>query len=203
MPRAKSILLGLCGAVVYGVLHDQITARLCLEYFSLAHPPIFPVHSLTALALCWGVASTFMVGLAFGCLLAVISQSPGLPPTPFPRLCRGALALLGTMAASATLAGLVGYALTRARIIAPPLELAGILPADRHARFMAVWFVHIGSYVAGFAGGAAWLGRLWRERGRPRLGVLRTLPSSRLGRLRLAALVGLILFILYVRFVRT
>ena len=45
--KAKVIALGVGVAVVYGLIHDQITVRLCVEYFSLAHPPLFPVSSPT------------------------------------------------------------------------------------------------------------------------------------------------------------
>jgi hypothetical protein len=34
-------------AVLYGVLHDQITARVCLEYFTVFHPPVFATQSPT------------------------------------------------------------------------------------------------------------------------------------------------------------
>ena len=36
-------IAGLCilSAIFYGVLHDQVTARVCVEYFTIGHPPIF------------------------------------------------------------------------------------------------------------------------------------------------------------------
>src|ERR1700722_16293989 len=67
--KTKGVALGVGVAVVYGIIHDQITVRLCVEYFSLAHPPLFPVSSPTLLGLCWGLAATVGVGLVLGYLL--------------------------------------------------------------------------------------------------------------------------------------
>jgi hypothetical protein len=50
----KIILLCVAAAIEYGVAHDQITARVCLEYFTVFHPPVFATQSPTALAFGWG-----------------------------------------------------------------------------------------------------------------------------------------------------
>ncbi len=31
----------ICSAVIYGLLHDQIIARICVEYFTMGHAPVF------------------------------------------------------------------------------------------------------------------------------------------------------------------
>jgi len=38
MEFLKIWLLCIVAAVIYGILHDQATARVCVEYFSVAHP---------------------------------------------------------------------------------------------------------------------------------------------------------------------
>ena len=43
--RLQIVLLGTGAAVLYGVVHDQVTVRICLEYFTRAHPAIFPTSS--------------------------------------------------------------------------------------------------------------------------------------------------------------
>ena len=83
MNKFKIVLISTLAAMAYGVLHDQITARICLEYFTVAHPPLFHTASPTRLAVYWGAAATAGIGLAFGAVLALVSQSPGLPPTPW------------------------------------------------------------------------------------------------------------------------
>lgn len=34
----KIVLLCIVAAIVYGILHDQVTARVCAEYFAIGHP---------------------------------------------------------------------------------------------------------------------------------------------------------------------
>lgn len=55
---AKIVFFCVLAAVVYGLLHDQVTAHLCVEYFSVAHPPVFHTGSPFLLALGWGVIAT-------------------------------------------------------------------------------------------------------------------------------------------------
>lgn len=45
MEPLKIILLCLVSAVGYGILHDQVTARICVEYFTIGHPMLFPTTS--------------------------------------------------------------------------------------------------------------------------------------------------------------
>ena len=58
-------IIGLCisAAVLYGVAHDQVTARVCVEYFTIGHPRIIATESPTVLGLAWGVIATWWVGL--------------------------------------------------------------------------------------------------------------------------------------------
>ena len=51
MPKVKITLLSIVAAVAYGIVHDQITARLCVEYFTVAHPPLIHTSSPTVLGL--------------------------------------------------------------------------------------------------------------------------------------------------------
>jgi hypothetical protein len=37
----KLILVCVAAAIFYGVILDQITARICNEYFTVFHPPVF------------------------------------------------------------------------------------------------------------------------------------------------------------------
>ena len=50
----RIVLLSIASAIGYGILHDQVTARVCVEYFTIGHPPVFSTDSPTLLALGWG-----------------------------------------------------------------------------------------------------------------------------------------------------
>jgi hypothetical protein len=53
-------------AILYGIVHDQFTARICIEYFTIFHPPIFHTQSPTLLGIGWGIVATWWVGVFFG-----------------------------------------------------------------------------------------------------------------------------------------
>jgi hypothetical protein len=57
------------------------------------------------------------------------------------------------MALLAALAGITGYVLASRGTIVPPAWIAAILPHEKHARFMADWWAHNASYLAGLLGG--------------------------------------------------
>ena len=41
----KIIAVFTLAAVAFGLVHDQITARVCMEYFTIAHVTIVPTQS--------------------------------------------------------------------------------------------------------------------------------------------------------------
>ncbi len=198
--KARVILVSLLAAIAYGIIHDQITAHICVEYFSVAHPPLFHTDSPTILAFCWGVSATAALGAVFGTILANVSQSEGWPPYPLGKLCRSLLILLAAMALAAYLAGVLGFELSRHSIIALPDTFAELIPRSRHDRFMAVWFAHCASYIAGLAGGAFLVIRIWRQRGKPC--VLAIVPRTGPAIIRALILAALVAFILYIRIAR-
>ena len=81
MEALKIVLFATLAAVCYGILHDQVTAHLCVEYFTIAHPPVFPTESPFWLAIGWGIIATWWVGLPLGVLLAVAARFGAKPET--------------------------------------------------------------------------------------------------------------------------
>lgn len=204
MQKTKVVLLSLSAAIAYGIIHDQITARLCIEYFSLAHPPIFPVSSPTLLALCWGVAATCGVGLVLGILLAQASQSPGLPPMPVSALIIPILVLLATTAFAATVAGYMGFVLSQRSVISLsellPYAWIDSLSRRQQDRFLAVWFAHAASYLFGVLGAGLLVLRIWNRRQRPRL--LAVFPRTTIQLFRLALVLAIFGMIVWLRWFR-
>lgn len=193
MQKFSIVLLSVLAASAYGVMHEQITARICLKYFTVAHPLIFPTSSTTLLALCWGVAAAGGMGLVLGSLLAVISQSGGPPPWPIVRLFRSILLLLVVMSVAAVSTGLIGYILSGRGVIFLPRDLAAAIPVQEHDRFMAVWLAHCASYLVGLAGAGVLCFKVWAARGRPP--VISLFPRNQSAIIRaifLAPLVGCI-----------
>lgn len=153
METLKIWLLCIGAAIFYGLLHDQVTARICVEYFSIAHPIILPLTSPTALALEWGILATWWVGAALGVLLSISARIGKRPPVTVRTLIRPVAILLIAMAASSFLAGITGFFLVRAHVISLVGWLGVVIPQSKHARFMADWWAHSASYLVGIVGG--------------------------------------------------
>lgn len=203
LPHAKVILLCLGGAVGYGIVHDQITARLCIEYFTVAHPPLPFLHtdSPTLVGLAWGVAATWSVGLALGIPLALASQSASnRPPLPIAQVRRNIVILLTVMAIAALLSGVTGFELSRRGVISMPDGWADYIPRSHHNGFMAAWFAHCASYLFGIVGGIFLIFTTWNQRGRP--AIIQILPQSRLAVLRTILVVVAAGLIYWFRFFR-
>jgi hypothetical protein len=153
MEFIKIILLCILAAIGYGVVHDLITAHLCVEYFTVAHPPVFHTESPTFLALGWGVIATWWVGLFLGILLATVARCGNRTKITVGQLVPSILRLLGVMAIMAATAGTLGYVLAARGVIQLPAFMAGHIPQQHQAGFMADWWAHSASYLSGFLGG--------------------------------------------------
>ena len=161
----KIVALAVATAVAYGIIHDQFTARICVEYFTVGHPPVFNTTSPTLLALGWGVIATWWVGVLLGVPAACLARFGGWPKLAARDLVRPLVVLLGVMAVTAVAAGFVGYELAGSGLIALRSPLADAVPQPRHAGFIADAAAHLASYGTGFAGGVVlWIWILVRRR---------------------------------------
>ena len=169
MQFLKIVVLCIVAAIGYGMIHDQVTARVCVEYFSVFHPPVFATNSPTLLGLGWGVIATWWVGLFLGVLLGIAARFGTRPKLALSSLVRPIATLLLLMAASAVVSGFTGYALAKHGVIFPPDWVAARLDPSAHARFMADWWAHSASYAVGLIGGLIVCALQYRKRGHDRL----------------------------------
>jgi hypothetical protein len=148
----KIAALGVISAICYGVLHDQVTARVCVEYFTVGHQRLIDSDSPTVLGFFWGVVATFGLGLLLGTVLASAARLGSRRPLFARDLLRPIGKLLLVMYGCAILAGLLGFTLAQLGHLELPSELARRVPADHHSRFFADWFAHLASYASGIIG---------------------------------------------------
>lgn len=134
-------------------MHDQITARLCVEYFTIGHPRLIESDSPTVLGLFWGVVGTWWVGAGLGVMLAAASRVGRWPKLEWKDHRRGMAWLLGVMAASALIVG----AATAFTVWDSPEGVtffAGeAVPAAARPLFLVDAAAHLISYGVGFFGG--------------------------------------------------
>jgi len=153
MASLRIIGLSVVAACLYGVVHDQITARICLEYFTIGHPRLVAANSPTIHGFLWGVIATWWVGLILGILLAAAARFGRPPKISAAELLRPLCVLFLAAGTAAVIAGSFGHWLaTRGDV-----QLAGLLatrvPVEQHVNFITAWWAHMASYAVGFLGG--------------------------------------------------
>jgi hypothetical protein len=160
------VVLCIGAAILYGVLHDQVTARVCVEYFTIGHPRIFGTDNPTLLGIGWGILATWWVGLLLGIPLALVARAGSRPKRTAATLIRPIAVLLFVMAGCALTAGLVGFALANRGAVFLIEPLADGVPRARHVAFIADLWAHVTSYVVAFLGGIVVIVQVWWGRRR-------------------------------------
>ena len=117
MEALKIACLCIAAAIVYGIVHDQITARICVEYFTIFHPPIFHTQSPTLLGIGWGIVATWWVGAFFSVPLILAARAGARPTLRAAELLPSIAWLLASMGVCATLSGITGYVLARRGVL--------------------------------------------------------------------------------------
>jgi hypothetical protein len=158
------VILCILVCITYGVLHDQITARICVEYFTVGHPIIIETTDPTILGCLWGVIATWWVGVLLGVPLAIVARAGKRPK----RSAASLLPLIGILfvgnAVFAALAGCVGYiAATNGWVRLSP-SLAERVPLEQHVPFLVDLWAHNASYIGGLFGGITVMERVWKAR---------------------------------------
>jgi hypothetical protein len=151
-------------AVTYGIAHDQVTARVCVEYFTIGHAPIFGTDDPTLLGVGWGVLATWWVGVMLGVPLAVAARVGQRLKRSAASLVRPLAALMVTSGCCALAAGLLGWSLAAGQMIFLVEPLASAVPRERHIAFLADLWAHNASYLVGFIGGGIVILRVWLQR---------------------------------------
>lgn len=153
MAWARIVAVCILAAVVYGLVHDQITARVSLEYFTIGHPKVIDSKSPTLIGLVWGVIATWWMGLLLGVPLAACCRVGTRPRIRARDLLPWLGVTLGGMAVLAVLAGLAGEFAAAQGWLWLVGPLAEAVPKERHAAFLSAMWAHSASYGGGVLGG--------------------------------------------------
>ena len=166
MEALKIVAFCIVAAITYGIVHDQITARICVEYFTVFHPPIFHTQSPTLLGVGWGIVATWWVGAFFSVPMIFVSRAGSRPTLRASELLPSIIWLLAAMGACAMLSGITGYLLARQGVLDTDW-LPFMYSSTMRYRFMADWWAHTASYAAAFVGGIVLCAITYRKRLRP------------------------------------
>jgi hypothetical protein len=159
-------IIGLCMlmSVVYGIALDQVTARVCVEYFTIGHRRVFDTESPTLLGIGWGILATWWVGLILGIGLALAARIGRRPKRHVLSLVVPIALLLAFTACAAMAAGVAGYCLASLDMVYLTRPLASDVPRHRHVVFLADMWAHTATYVVGAVGGLFVIVQTWRSR---------------------------------------
>lgn len=167
MIHFKTFILCLFGAIAFGILHDLVTANICVEYFTIGHPKVIESENPFQLALVWGILATWWVGAILGILLLIFNGIGKAPKVSFLIIKRYVIRLLLVLPFTSLLAGLIGYILALSGGINFNGELSRIVPINKQVAFLAVGWAHVSSYLFGFIGGVVICMKVWMIRTRP------------------------------------
>ncbi|MFZ1741328.1 MAG: hypothetical protein WAT93_00650 [Pontixanthobacter sp.] len=149
----RIVLFAVFAAVIYGILHDLVTAHLSLEYFTIAHPPLPLPQTSLAMALAWGVIATWWFGAILGIALGFAAQIGKAPKIDFAELKRPIILLMVASGVCAALAMVIGALLFQLGVIWVGPMLENAIPSEKHQAFLAAAWAHSASYLIGGIGG--------------------------------------------------
>jgi hypothetical protein len=164
--RYRIVLLGLGALVGYAVLQDQVSARLCPEYFTVLHPPIPGVSDPTLLGLGWGFLGAWWGGVLLGFVLsfaATLGPRPALTPR---ELVRPIAVLVGVLAGVTALTGFTVWYHAGVLGVTLRAEMTGLVPVEKHRGLLTVACYHLSAYVTATAGGVVLCVWVWVQRRR-------------------------------------
>jgi hypothetical protein len=166
VPRYRFALYGFLAITGYAMLQDQVSARLCPEYFTVLHPPIPNLTDPTLLGISWGFIGGWWGGIVMGYvagLVATLGPRPKLQPHEFVR----PLAVL--VMSVAVLTALTGFTVWHhANLLGVSLDsgMNGLVPVERHRAVLVVACYHFTAYATATLGGVVLCGWVWNERRR-------------------------------------
>lgn len=152
MTPLKIIISTFFLAIVYGILHDMVTAHLSVEYFTIGHPKIIESESPVILALTWGVVATWWLALPMGALIALVNHIGKKPSLTFSEVFSLIIRLVFIMFSMALLGGLIGYFLTESGVIYLASHLSEKIEISKHSKFLAAGWAHVFSYISSIIG---------------------------------------------------
>ena len=161
---AVIIAISMVACVFYGIVHDQITARICVEYFTVFHEPVFGTDNPTVLGIGWGILATWWVGLFLGIPLVIACRAGSLPKRSAIDLVRPIGWLMIISGCAAAVGGLVGLVAATNGWIRLTGPLASRIPSHKHVPFLVDLWMHNTSYCVGFIGGLVLISVIWRSR---------------------------------------
>lgn len=157
-------MLSILACITYGIIHDQITAQICVDYFTIGHPRIISTDDPTKLGIVWGIVTTWWIGVILGVPLATAARFGSRRKKTVAALLRPMASLFASSATFALFAGFVGYLAALMGWVWLVSPIAEDIPREKHTAFIVDLWAHSASYIGGFVGGIILMVWVWRSR---------------------------------------
>lgn len=160
--RTHSTLLGAGILSAYGILQDQLSARLCPEYFTVLHNPIPGLTDPTLLGIAWGFLASCGGGIAMGYTAGLAATLGAKPPLTLAELVRPMLLLIFAVGFATFAAGWSTHGTAHMFDVRLDPFLAKLVPVERHRGLLTVATYHKVSYATAIVGSVVlcvWIGR--------------------------------------------
>ncbi|MCK5785916.1 MAG: hypothetical protein KAH54_05075 [Candidatus Sabulitectum sp.] len=147
------ILLCMGTAVLYGIVHNQVSVRISLEYFTIGHKALISSTSPTLMGVAWGVHPNWWVGLSLGGLFAVAGRAGKWPKRDAGSFIKPLLLLFLISGAASAVAGSIGYRMAENGALGLYEPLYSAIPNSSHAAYISALWMHTASYTVATMGG--------------------------------------------------
>ncbi len=138
-------------AIVYGIVHDHITATISVDYFLNAKGLASDPRSYRVAVSILAIKASYGPGVLAGALMLIANNpSPGKPQLSYAHLLRYCVYPVMGAAICALVLGPLTVVVGRASWLGD--AALAYAPADRAGRFLAVWGIHAGSYAGAALG---------------------------------------------------
>jgi len=137
MQAVKIIILATIVTCLYGILHDQVTIRVCPAYFTIGHPTVFGLESFTLIALAWGIIATWWCGAILGVVLALVARVGKWPKLSVGYFIKPLGIITLIMVTIATASGFAGYYFASQGYVWLAEPLASGVPENQYVYFLA------------------------------------------------------------------
>lgn len=165
LPRFRAMLFGIGLLSGYGMLQDQVSARLCPEYFTHFHNPIPGVTEPTLIGIAWGFLGAWWGGALFGYFAGLTATLGKRPPLRVKDLVLPMSLTVLAVGGAVAVTGWVVACYADQLNVEVDQYIAGPVPAERRRALMVVACYHQAAYLFSIAGSIAccvWVG--WYRR---------------------------------------
>lgn len=136
--------------VLYGITHDQFTARICIEYFTVGHPRYLDTNDPTIIAFFWGIVATWWFGLIMSVPIALACEWGNAPKMKTIQLIQPAAIVFLFTGLAAVVGGFIGnVAASQGWVwLLPPYD--ELIAPEKHVRYLTNVWAHNVAYGVGF-----------------------------------------------------